>query len=78
MDDAHNAKRDRIRNMLIAATGLGLSVAAQQAAAQAPRPTASPPVVTAPAQPTTAPPTVVSSPATAPAPSPRPAASKAR
>ena len=75
MDDAHNAKRERIKNLLIAATGLGLSAAAQQAVAQAPGPTAKPPAVTAPAQPTTAPPPLVAAPVP---PTPRPAASKAR
>ena len=82
MNEAHDVKRDRIRKLLIAATGLGLSAAMQHAAAQTTRPTAGPPVAppaqpttAPPAQPTTAPPTVVSTPVT---PAPRPPASKAR
>ena len=75
MNDAHTAKRERIRKLLIAATSLGLSAAVHHAAAQTSRPTASPPEVIPPSQPTSAPPKVVNAPA---APAPRPAASQPR
>ncbi len=47
------SKRELIKNVLLAATGAGLSAAMlQQAVAQTPGPTASPPVVNAPVGPT--------------------------
>lgn len=48
------SKRESIKNALIAATGLGLSMATMSAAIAQPKPTAAPPVNTSPG-PTTVP-----------------------
>lgn len=79
MNEDALAKRELIRNVMLAATSAGLSMAlAQQAMAQAPGPTAGPPTVIYPSGPTTQPPAVVPAPSSVDrgAIAPRPAASE--
>lgn len=43
MNDEHLSKRELVKNLLLAATGVGLSAAVLQRAAAQPKPTAGPP-----------------------------------